>query len=159
MGPYKSQKTGNMTFLTDCCTWNFFFISVSVSMNLSMDYDFHQKLTLTYEYEASYSSNDFPWLDEVVHWSLIFPRCLSSLRHMVAPLLGKMIILVPWSLEISLACLGSCFGENGTYVFIFPCLAYVFRCVCACCLVECDVANSISWAVIGCWSKSGGISV
>ena len=51
--------------------------------------------------------------------SPIFRRCLSPLRHMVAPLLGKIIILVLQPLEISLACLGSGFGENGTiYVSI-----------------------------------------
>ena len=46
--------------------------------------------------------------------SPIFRRCLSPLRRMVAPLPGKIIILVLQQLGISLACLGSGFGKNGT---------------------------------------------
>ena len=51
--------------------------------------------------------------------SPIFRRCLSPPRQMVAPLSGKIVILVLRSLGISLACLKSGFGENGTiYVSI-----------------------------------------
>ena len=51
--------------------------------------------------------------------SPIFRRCLSPPRHMVAPLSRKIIILVLLAMGISLACLGSGFGENETiYVSI-----------------------------------------
>ena len=46
--------------------------------------------------------------------SHIFRRCLSPPRHMVTSLSGKIVILMLWPLEISLASLGSSFGENGT---------------------------------------------
>ena len=46
--------------------------------------------------------------------SPIFIRCLSPPKHMVASLSVKIVILVLRPLEISLACLGSGFGENGT---------------------------------------------
>ena len=39
---------------------------------------------------------------------------LKSPMYIVASQSGNIVILVPWSLGISLVCLGSSFGENGT---------------------------------------------
>ena len=65
---------------------------------------------------ARTTSLDGLWLFAVCP---IFRRCISPPSHMVAPLSGKIVILVLRLLGTCLACFRSGFGENGTiYVSI-----------------------------------------
>ena len=79
--------------------------------------------------------------------SPIFQRCPSPPRHMVAPLSGKTAILGLWFLGMSLACLGSGFGENGT---MYASISIIW-------LVSLAVYVPIVWLKV-IWAMSGSMA-